>query len=101
MSCAPGSNPRCIPGPAHFGMFVMGTGDDGSWRGEWVAPITQYTDVVVSDVEGAPSRVGVEKADAFCRRRSALHLDNQDCCRLSQMIAREQRHTHFAELGKV
>jgi len=72
MNCAPGSDPRCIPGPAHFGTFVMGTGDDGSWRGEWVAPITQYTDVVVSDVEGAPSRVGVQKAISIVQSRSYL-----------------------------
>jgi hypothetical protein len=72
MNCAPGPNPRCSPGPARFGTFVMGTGNDGSWRGEWVAPITQYTDVVVSDVEGAPSRVGVQKAISIVQSRSYL-----------------------------
>lgn len=72
MSNAPVSHLRCIPGPAPLGAFVMGIGVPGSARGEWVAPITPHTDVVVSDVNGSPSPIGVAKALSIVQSRVYL-----------------------------
>lgn len=40
----------------------MSTGVANPPRGEWIAQLTQRSDVVVSDVDGSPSPIGVAKA---------------------------------------
>jgi hypothetical protein len=72
MSCALASNPRRVPVPAPLGTFVRGIGLGGRSREEWVAPISQDADVVVSDVGGAPSPVGVAKALSIVQSRAYL-----------------------------
>ena len=63
---------RRAPAPAPLGAFVRGAELGGDSRVEWVAPITQHTDVVVSDVDGVPSSIGIAKALSIVQSRAYL-----------------------------
>lgn len=71
-SHTPKLNPRFVPGPAPLGTFVRGIGLSKRSASEWVAPISQHADVVVCDVGGAPSPVGVVKALSIVQSRAYL-----------------------------
>jgi hypothetical protein len=72
MSRGPQLEPRRVPAPAPLGAFVRGSKLGGDSPGEWVASITQHTDVVVGDADGKPSPIGIAKALSIVQSRTYL-----------------------------
>lgn len=63
---------RCVPGPALPGEFVRGTELGGDSHGEWVASVTEHTDVLVGDANGTPCALGIAKALSIVQSRAYL-----------------------------
>jgi hypothetical protein len=63
---------RCAPGPATLGEFVLTNRLAASTRDEWIAVLADSTEVVVADVRGAPSSLGIEKAVSIVQSRAYL-----------------------------
>jgi len=72
MSRAPRPSHCCVAGPASLGTFVRGIELGRGSREEWVASVTQNTDVVVSDADGVPSPIGIAKAHSIVQSRAYL-----------------------------
>lgn len=66
------SDRRRVPGPATLGEFVLSNGLGGRPRDEWMATLADFTEVVVGDIRGGPSQVGIEKAVSIIQSRSYL-----------------------------
>ena len=72
MSRAPRRGRCRVPGPAPLGAFVRNDELGCDSRGEWVASVTQHTDVVVGDADGTPSPLGIAKALSIIQSRAYL-----------------------------
>ena len=75
MSRAPRLIHRRVPAPAPLGAFVRGAELGRDLRAEWIATITQHTDIVVSDADGAPNPIGIAKALSIVQ--SCAYLERQ------------------------
>ncbi|MEO8925373.1 MAG: hypothetical protein ABI330_21575 [Caldimonas sp.] len=72
MSHAFAANDHHGPGPATLGDFVARDRTGAGSSLEWIATLPDLTRVIVSDVRGAPSTVGIEKAVSIVQSRSYL-----------------------------
>ncbi|MEO8124607.1 MAG: hypothetical protein ABI633_11215 [Burkholderiales bacterium] len=70
----PHTAPTCshVPGPATLGDFVASCGAGTASSLEWSATLPDFTRVVVSDVRGAPSAVGLERTVSIVQSRTYL-----------------------------
>ena len=66
---------RSIAGAAVPGDFVLQNRLGACLRGVWMAVLDDLTEVIVTDVQGVPSPLGVEKAAAVVQSRA--HLEGQ------------------------
>jgi hypothetical protein len=63
---------RCVAGPATLGEFGLGNRLGDCSPCEWMAVLSDSTEVVVPDVQGAPSSLAIEKAVSIVQSRSYL-----------------------------
>ncbi len=60
------------PGPTTLGPFVSSDRTGTCSSPEWIATLPDLTQVIVGDVRGAPSALGIEKAVSIVQSRSYL-----------------------------
>ncbi len=72
MQTASAPNHRHVPGPAILGEFVFINRIGACPRREWMAILADSAEVVVPDVQGAPSSLAIEKAISIVQSRAYL-----------------------------